>query len=116
MLALLIDENLDQRILRGLRLRVPQLDYLIVQDIGLGDLDDPALLECAAKQGRVIVTHDVNTMTKFSIERVRQSLPMPGVIIVPEQMKIGRAIDDLEFIIECSTAADIENQIQYLPL
>ena len=31
MLRLLIDENFDQRILRGLRLRVPQLDYVIVQ-------------------------------------------------------------------------------------
>lgn len=62
---LLIDENFDQRILRGLRLRLPQLDYLIVQDIGLGGLDDPALLDWAGKGGRVIVTHDVNSMTGF---------------------------------------------------
>ena len=86
MLPLLIDENFDQRILRGLRLRIPKLDYLVVQDIGLGGLDDPALLEWAAREGRVIVTHDINTVTKFSAERVRESVPMPGVIIVPEQM------------------------------
>jgi hypothetical protein len=30
MLRLLIDENLDQRILRGLRLRVPGLMYAVV--------------------------------------------------------------------------------------
>jgi hypothetical protein len=41
---------------------------------------------------------------------------MPGVIIVPEQLEIGRAIADLEIVTECSTAADFENQIQYLPL
>jgi hypothetical protein len=34
-MRLLIDENFDQRILRGLKLRLPQLDYLIVQQIGL---------------------------------------------------------------------------------
>ena len=61
MLSLLIDENFDQRILRGLRLRIPQLDYMIVQHIGLGGLDDPALLDWAAREGRVIVSHDVNT-------------------------------------------------------
>lgn len=116
MLPLLIDENFDQRILRGLRLRLPQLDYLVVQDIGLGGVDDPALLDWAGREGRVIVTHDVNTMTGFSSERLNESLPMPGVIIVPEQLEIGRAIDDLEVIIECSTAGELENQIQYLPL
>jgi hypothetical protein len=116
MLSLLIDENFDQRILRGLRLRLPQLDYWIVQDIGLAGLDDPTLLDRAAREGRVLVTHDVNTMTKFSSERLKQSLPMPGVIIVPEELEIGRAIDDLEIVIECGTVDDLENQIQYLPL
>lgn len=116
MIPLLIDENFDQRILRGLRLRMPQLDYLIVQEIGLSGLDDPALLEWAAAKGRVIVTHDVNTMTTFSSDRLKESLPMPGVIIVPEELSIGRAIDDLETIVECSLVDDLENQIQYLPL
>ena len=116
MLSLLIDENFDQRILRGLRLRVPRLDYLIVQDIGLGGLDDPALLDWAAREGRVVVTHDVNTVTMFGSERVRDSLPMPGVIIVPEQMDIGRAITDLELIVDCGATEDLQNQIQYLPL
>jgi len=116
MLPLLIDANFDQRILRGLRLRLPQLDYLIVQDIGLGGLGDPALLDWAAREGRVILSHDVNTLIKFGADRLKQFLPMPGVVIVPEQLEIGRAIDDLEVIIKCSTAADLENQIQYVPL
>lgn len=116
MLSLLIDENFDQRILRGLRLRMPQLDYLIVQDIGFTSLDDSALLDWAARESRVIVTHDVNTMTRFSSERLKEFFPMAGVIIVPEELEIGGAIDDLEVMIECCEAADLENQIQFLPL
>ena len=38
MLPLLINENFDQRILRGLRLRVPSLDYVVVQDTALHGL------------------------------------------------------------------------------
>jgi hypothetical protein len=87
-----------------------------VQDIGLGGLGDPELLDWAAGEGRVVVTHDVNTVTKFASERMSEALPMPGVIIVPERMEIGSAINDLETLIECSTAADLENQIQYIPL
>ena len=35
MLRLLIDENVDHRILRGLLRRVPQLDFLVVAQIGM---------------------------------------------------------------------------------
>ena len=63
MLPILIDENFDHRILRGLRLRLSRLDCLIVQQIGMSGFDDPGLLDWAAKDGRVIVTHYVNTVT-----------------------------------------------------
>ncbi len=115
MLRLLIDENFDQRILRGLRLRVPQLDYLIVQQAGMSGLSDPALLDWAASQGRIIVSHDVSSMTRFANERMKHGLPMAGVVIVPDDLEIGRAIGDLEIVTECATAVDLANQIQFLP-
>ncbi len=116
MLRFLIDENFDQRILRGLRLRLPQLDYVIVQQIGMGGHDDPAILDWAANEGRIIITHDVNTITRHTDERVKQGRPMPGVIIIPDQLEIGRVIQDLEIIIECGAETDLRDQIQYLPL
>jgi len=116
MLRFLIDENLDQRIIRGLRLRLPRLDYVTVRQISMTGLSDPALLEWAANEGRIVITHDVNTLTKHARERMRQGLRMAGVIIIPDQLDVGRAIDDLEMIAESATASDLENQIQYLPL
>ena len=41
---------------------------------------------------------------------------MAGVFIVPEQLAIGRAIDDLLILIECSLDGEWENQVRYLPL
>ncbi len=49
MLRLLIDENFDQRILRGLRLEVPGIDYIVVQETKLKGLRDPLLLAWAAE-------------------------------------------------------------------
>jgi hypothetical protein len=49
MLRLLIDENLDQRILRGLKLEIPGIDYLVVQEATLKGLRDPLLLAWAAE-------------------------------------------------------------------
>lgn len=44
MLLLLIDENFNHRILRGLRLRVPALDVVIVQETAMQGLQDALLL------------------------------------------------------------------------
>ncbi len=44
----LTDENLNADIVRGLRLRHPDLDILTVRDAGLAGVDDPEILAWAA--------------------------------------------------------------------
>jgi predicted nuclease of predicted toxin-antitoxin system len=56
MLRLLIDQDLDQVILRGLLLRVPNLDVITAHQVGLSDASDPDLLAWAAEQTRIVVT------------------------------------------------------------
>jgi len=53
---------LDQRILRGLQLRVPGLLYTVVHEAGLAGAPDAVLLEWAAQGHHVLVTHDRKTM------------------------------------------------------
>lgn len=48
MLSLLSDENFNSDIIRELLLRQPNLDLLRVQDVGLREVDDPAILAWAA--------------------------------------------------------------------
>jgi predicted nuclease of predicted toxin-antitoxin system len=88
MLRLLIDENLDQRILRSLRLRFQQLDCVVVQQVGMSGSTDRDLLDWAARENRIIITHDVNTMTRYANERLKLVLPMAGLIIVPDRLEI----------------------------
>jgi hypothetical protein len=84
MLRIVIDENLDQRILHGLRRRLPALDYVVTQEEGMKGAADPAVLAWAAEQRRVLVTHDVNTIPTHAYKRVSANLPMPSVVIAPE--------------------------------
>lgn len=67
MLPLLIDENLNHRILRGLLRSVPHLDYRLAPDVGLKGAD-PVVLEFAAKENRVLATHDLRTIPKHAQE------------------------------------------------
>ena len=95
MLPLAADENLNNDILRGLSRRVAALDLVRIQDVGLTGADDPTVLEWAARNGRVLITHDVKTITRHAHERVRKGQPMPGVFEVSQNVSVGKAIEDL---------------------
>ena len=116
MLRLLFDENLDQRILRGIKLRVSQLDCLTVQESNLRGVNDPLVLEWAAEQQRILVTHDVNTIPRYGYERIDAGEPLTGVIVIPEDLAIGTAIEELVTLIECCEADEFTNQVKYLPI
>lgn len=116
MLRLLADENLNANLVRGLRRRIEGLDLLSVQALGLTGSDDPTVLAVAAEQGRVLVTQDVQTVTRFAFERVDAGLPMPGVIEVVAGASLGAVIDDLALVVESHDQGELEGQIIYLPL
>lgn len=110
------DENFDGKIVRGLMRRDPHIDIVRIQDIGLAGADDPKILEWAAGEGRVLLTHDVATITHYAYERVREGKPMPGVIEVGAAVTVGRSIEDLLLMAECGFEGEMEGQIVYLPL
>jgi hypothetical protein len=116
MLRLLADENFDNTIIRGLLRRNSKIDIVRVQDIGLSGKDDPTILEWASQEGRVLLTHDVATVTGYAYDRVKQGQRMPGVIEVSVDAAIGQVIEDALLIVECSLEGELEGQIQYLPL
>lgn len=116
MLRLVADENFNHAIVRGVLLRNPDIDLVTVQDAGFSGADDPTVLEWAARENRVLLTHDVATMTRHAYDRVEAGLPMPGVFEVGRKVAIGEAIEDILLLAECSEEGEWEGQVRYLPL
>ena|SRR5215216_3401030 len=116
MLLLVADENFNNDIVRGLLRKNPQLDIIRIQDVGLRGADDPAILEWAAKEDRVVLTHDAATMAYYAYERVRAGLSMPGVVEVADDLPIGRVVNDILLLAEYSVKDEWEGQVVYLPL
>ncbi|SRR6266498_3092845 len=116
MLHLVSDENFNNDIVRGLLRRKPELDIVRVQDMGLRGADDPTILEWASNEGRILLTHDAETMSYFAYERVKSQKPMPGVIEVADDLPIGQVIDDILLLAEYSEVGEWEGQVIYLPL
>ena len=116
MLLLIADENFNNTIVRGLLRLKPSLDIVRVQDVGLSSADDPTVLEWAAQENRILLTHDVATITKYAYERIVAGKYMPGVIEVTRTVPLSVAISDILLLAEAYKSGELENQIIYLPL
>ena len=110
------DENFDNDILRALMRTINGLDIVRIQDTSLFGQDDPAVLAWCAGEDRILLTHDIRTITRYAYERVRANLPMPGVFEVDDLAAIGVVLGDLLLVIECSSANEWEHQVCYIPL
>jgi hypothetical protein len=94
----------------------PDLDIVRVQDVGLASTDDPAILERAANLDRVLLTHDVSTLTKYAYDRVSAGKHMPGAVEVSRKVPLSTAIHEILYVAEVCEQGELEGQIIYLPL
>jgi predicted nuclease of predicted toxin-antitoxin system len=95
-----VDEDFNNKLVRALLRRKPDLDIVSVSSLGFSEADDPTILEWAAQEGRVVLTHDVNTMTRYAYERVKAGKPMPGLFVVRRSVSIGIVLEDLLLLAE----------------
>jgi hypothetical protein len=101
---------------RGVLRQSPDIDIVRVQDVDLSGADGPTVLAWAAQQGRIVLTHDVATMTTFAYQRIQAGLSMPGLFEVSRRVPVGLAIEEIILIAECSIEGEWEGQVRFLPL
>jgi len=75
---------------------------------------DPQVLEWAAAEKRVLLTHDIQTMVGHAWERVRRGLPMSGVVIVSQELPRGAVLEQLEALVVASREGEWEAQVLYV--
>lgn len=114
-LRLAADENFNGRIVRGLFRLLPDLDLVRVQDTSLAEASDDQVLDWAAREGRLVLTHDIGTMTGAAWARVHNQLPMPGLIEVSTKLPVGAAIEDVHLIVAASRPGEHEGRVLFLP-
>jgi len=115
MIKLAADENLNNNIIRGLLRRKLDIDIMRIQDVGLSGADDVAVLDWAAQEGRVLLTHDVCTRTKYACERIESGQSMPGLFEIDVNAPMGAIIEDILLLVELSLPGEWEGSIGYLP-
>ncbi|MBI3736565.1 DUF5615 family PIN-like protein [Candidatus Sumerlaeota bacterium] len=112
----LSDENFNGDIVRGFRLRKPGVDLVRVQDVGLGQADDDAILEWAAIHLRIVLTHDRATMPDRAFARIMSGKKMPGLFVVNDRVAVGETIQELLLVENYANSEEWNNLVVYLPL
>lgn len=116
MLKFVADENFNNNILRGIQRQNADVEILRIQDVGLSGASDPTILAWAAEHGRILLTHDVATITRYAYERIMRGEKMPGVFEVNRKIPLSTVIEDILLLAQLSIEDEWENQVCYLPL
>ena len=87
------DNDLRKAIVRGAVRREPRLNFRSAQAARLDGVPDPEVLAFAADEGRILVSHDFQTMPKH-FRQFTQRRRSPGVLLVRQDLRVGEAIRD----------------------
>ncbi len=98
----------------GLKRREPSIDFRTAREAALAGLDDPMVLGMAADEGRLLVSHDVNTMPEH-FARFIETRTSSGVILISQQLSYRDAIDGLLRVWLSTEAEDWQNMLSFLP-
>jgi predicted nuclease of predicted toxin-antitoxin system len=116
MTRLLLDENVPPAYAKGLSRRMPDLEMVRVQDVGIAGASDPQILDFSAQRGLVVLTLDGATFPDFAYDRLRAGLSFPGVIVISQKAGIQAIVDDVELVVRALSASELANTVRRVPL
>ncbi len=111
---LLADADLKGAIVAGVVRRNPDIDFKRAEEVPLEGQKDPEVLGVAVREGRVLVSHDVSTMPR-NLRDMLSRVSSPGLVLTPQSLPVGEAIDSLLVICEALEPADLANRICLAP-
>jgi len=108
------DRDLNEAIVSAVKRQEPTIDFQLAGDArsgqGLDAVPDGQVLAEAAKEGRILVTHDQRTMPYHFGDFIANN-ECPGVFIISQDMDIGPAMESLVLAWAASEAEEWINRI-----
>ena len=109
------DSDLNEDIVTGVVRREPMIDFQTASEANLRGLMDPEVLALAARENRILVTHDRRTMPRHFADFIVNE-KSPGVMLVAQKVSVNVAIEELLLIWAASDAEEWHNLIVDLRL
>lgn len=112
----LSDEDIRGPIITAIRREEPALDLMTAYQAGLAGAGDAAILDYAWKEERLVISHDVSTMSVAARQRLVDGGGIRGLFLIPQHRLLREIIEELILIWSASEQEEWLDQILYLPL
>jgi Domain of unknown function (DUF5615) len=89
----LADNDLNDAIVVGIRRREPAAEFARLRDLGMARWSDSEVLEFAAAENWIVVSHDVNTMRDAAYHRLAAGLAMHGLLLASQRTQVSSIIE-----------------------
>jgi Domain of unknown function (DUF5615) len=99
------DADLNRHIIAAVKRREPLVDFQTAPEAGLMGLDDPTVLALASSEGRLLVSHDRQTMPHHFAAFIAQQTSA-GLLIVSQRLPVSQAAEELLLIWVASEAGN----------
>jgi predicted nuclease of predicted toxin-antitoxin system len=109
------DADFHGQVVTALKRQYPEIDIQSAQTANLEGLPDEEVLALAAREGRILLTHDRRTMPEHFALFISHT-ESPGVFIVPQHLGIGATISEIVLLWEASTPDEWKNFLGAFPL
>jgi Domain of unknown function (DUF5615) len=109
------DNDLKFAIVKAVRRREPAVDFASAREAGIEGVGDPELLERAAKDDRVLVSHDRRTMLNYLRKHLAAGKPSPGLLVVSQGAPIGLVVEAIVLLWAVADPAELRDQVYHLP-
>ena len=109
------DADLNENIVRGVLRREPAIDFRTATAAGLRSLSDALVLTEAARDNRIVVSHDRKTMPK-AFAQFCLTQTSPGLLIVSQRADLLAVIECLFLIWAVTESEEWSNRMLAIPL
>ena len=114
-LRLQADADLRYSIVKAVRQREPNIDFASAMDSRLEGIDDAEILERAAQQERILVSHDRRTMLAHFRARLKTGKSSPGLFVVSQGVSLQAVVNSIVLVWAASEPLEWRDQVHHLP-
>lgn len=109
------DADLNQIIVLATVRREPSIDFQTAGTAGLAARSNREVLDLAAQDGRLLVTHDQKTMPRHFAEFITRATSS-GLLVIPQHLSVATVVEDLRLIWLITEAEEWINRVSFLPI
>jgi hypothetical protein len=112
----LADHDFNEHIIRGVTQREPAIDFWRLRELGLERSADDEVLDYAAANQLIVVSHDIRTMPGAARARLASGQFLSGLLLAQQRTPLAPIIEDLILIWAATEAEEWANQMNFLPI